>query len=76
MISISYGACFRFARGNEHNRRGNKAERVSGLGNFSSRTEAHSLDAIGLASAKGICQHQLGFINCLANRGEHLKGGD
>ncbi len=59
-----------------HNRRGNKAERISGLGDFSSRTEAHSLDAIGLASAKGICHHQLGFINCLANRGEDLKGGD
>jgi len=50
--------------------------RIFGLGDFSSRTEAHSLDAIGLVSAKGICHHQLGFINCLANRGEHLKGGD
>jgi hypothetical protein len=38
--------------------------------------QAHSLDAIGLASAKGICHHQLGFINCLASRGEHRKGGD
>jgi hypothetical protein len=37
---------------------------------------AHSLDAIGLASGEGICHHRLGFINWLANRGEHLKGGN
>jgi len=67
---------FRLSVRSGHNRGGNKAERISGLGDFSSRTEAHSLDAIGLASATGICHHQLGFINCLASRGEHLKGDD
>jgi len=49
--------------------------RCAALGEFSSRAEARSFDAIGLASAKGICHH-LGFINCLANRGEHTKGDD
>lgn len=53
-----------------------KAEGISAFGGFSSQTEARPWETMGVASAKGICQNQLGFINCLANRGEHLEGGN
>jgi hypothetical protein len=37
---------------------------ISGKATYLNRPEARSLDTIGLASAKGICHHQLSFINC------------
>ena len=38
--------------------------------------QAHLLNAIGLASAKGICHDRFGFINRIANRREPPKGRD
>jgi hypothetical protein len=53
-----------------------RRSRIAFLTMLVSSAEAHSLDAIALASAKGICQHQLGFIKLPGEPGEHLKGGD